>query len=783
MLRYLMTVVYILSLCHGFAPDQASAHEEQIPIKGDLLKIDNRKEPKKHKFLFKTVKDLNIEPLHNPALTGSKILIRWTGPNSGRSELIELDSSKWKGLGKPAGIKGYKYTDRTSSRGFKTILIKPGRNGGMLKIIGGGENLNYSDTIPANPDSMEVYFNLENEWFCSYFGGSDVRIAAPDFYQARKADAPAACPEAVCGNGIQELGEGCDDGNLNEEDSCSNTCTQTNGCSGEFFTSTYEGIQTKIFDGFSCSESFCHGSSSGRVDLTAGNSFAALVGQPAAQSPLKLVEPGDHDLSFLYRKIAAKTLGGEYATGLPGSPMPTSGMTVSEDFLEALRKWIRGGAPETGVVEGTAELLDACLPESTPLKVEPLEPPAPGTGVQFYAPPWTLPAGSEREVCYTTCYDVSDQVPAASKTPCPDNYGGPSKTCFKWDANLILQDAQSHHMITTMYTGVSDWTDPKWGQWTCHGGDFPGVPCNPELTEVNALLGGGDCGARAACSSAVVDSVACTGYGPDDYTFSALGNGSLTTTRFGGTQESRQEIVMPDGVFSTLPEKACIVWNSHAFNLTNTDTTMEAYYNFNFAQPADNDPMVAIFDSDRIFAMDVPPFEKQEVCGTFVLPQNSYLFELSSHAHRHLEKFRAWLPPNTYSNNDIPTSTPDYVSRIYNDPTISLFSEPIHFPFGLSNYNRRIKYCAVYDNGADNMQDVRRHSESLGLVVLGPCEPNERRCIGGPRHGLTCGGDDRNCDSDPQTPDGDCDACPLRGGVTTHDEMMILLGNYYVPGS
>ncbi len=776
-----LLLVLILGLGQSLVPHPASAHSELIPIKGDLLKIDNRKEPKKHKFLFKTTKDEAIEPLHNPAITGSKILIRWTGANPGRSELIELDDSKWKGLGKPAGIKGYKYTDKTSSQGIKTILMKPGRSGGMLKIIGGGENLNYGGAIPANPDSMEVYFNVENEWFCASFGG-DVKIAAPDFYLARKAEAQAACPETLCGNGIQELGEDCDDGNLDEQDGCTSTCTSTEDCSGESFDSTYEGIQTKIFDGFSCGEQFCHGSTSGRVDLTEGNSFAALVGQPSAQSSLKLVEPGDHDLSFLYRKIAAKTLGGDYAAGLPGSPMPTSGLTVSEDLLDALRLWIRGGAPETGVIEGTADLLDACLPEITPMKVEPLEPPAPGTGVQFYAPPWDLPAGSEREVCYATCYDVSDQVPAALKVSCPTNYGGASQTCFKWDSNVILQDAQSHHMITTMYTGASDWTDPKWGNWTCHGGDLAGTACDPSQADLSASLGGGDCGARSACSSTVVDSVACAGFGPSDYTFAALGGGSNTTTRFGGTQESRGQVIMPDGVFSTLPEQACIVWNSHAFNLTNSDTTMEAYYNFNFAEPSDQNPMVAIFDSDNIFDMNVPPFEKQEICGTFVLPQNSYLFEINSHAHRHLEKFRVWLPPNTWSLNEVPTSTPDYISRIYNDPLFLFFDEPLHFPWGTSNYNRRIKYCAVYDNGADNIQDVRRYSESIGLTVLNPCQPGERRCIGGPRHGLLCAGENSNCDSSPQALDGVCDACPLRGGVTTHDEMMILLGNFYIPG-
>ena len=53
-------------------------------------------------------------------LTGSALLVRWTGDagvGAGRTELIELDPSRWKGLGNPAGTKGYKYTDKSASRG------------------------------------------------------------------------------------------------------------------------------------------------------------------------------------------------------------------------------------------------------------------------------------------------------------------------------------------------------------------------------------------------------------------------------------------------------------------------------------------------------------------------------------------------------------------------------------------------------------------------------------------------------------------------------------------
>ena len=38
----------------------------------------------------------------------------------------------------------------------------------------------------------------------------------------------------------------------------------------------------------------------------------------------------------------------------------------------------------------------------------------------------------------------------------------------------------------------------------------------------------------------------------------------------------------------------------------------------------------------------------------------------------------------------------------------------------------------------------------------------------------------RSCDSTAGAGDGFCDACPLVGGVTTEDEMFILLGHYFV---
>jgi hypothetical protein len=64
------------------------------------------------------------------------------------------------------------------------------------------------------------------------------------------------------------------------------------------------------------------------------------------------------------------------------------------------------------------------------------------------------------------------------------------------------------------------------------------------------------------------------------------------------------------------------------------------------------------------------------------------------------------------------------------------------------------------------------------IFIGGPCQANSVACLDGPNKGQLCGGQ-----ADPDAfcgGEGLCDACPAHGGVTTEDEMFILLGNYFV---
>lgn len=72
------------------------------------------------------------------------------------------------------------------------------------------------------------------------------------------------------------------------------------------------------------------------LDLTAGNSHAALVGVPASGYAANRVTAGDPGSSVLYGKLADN--------GLYGGPMPEGGPALSAAELELVRRWIADGA-------------------------------------------------------------------------------------------------------------------------------------------------------------------------------------------------------------------------------------------------------------------------------------------------------------------------------------------------------------------------------------------------------------------------------------------------------
>jgi hypothetical protein len=633
-------------------------------------------------------------------------------------------------------------------------------------------------------------------------------------------------------------------------------------CSSGSYPSTYALIQKAIFEDHGCTNDLCHGSSvSGGLDLRGDVSYQNLVDVDATTVPgTYRVRAGEKELSLLWLNLAAKTDPTEWKA--PIRPMPLDPLpALSADELKAMRLWIQKGAPKDGVVPGTDTLLNACLPPPEPIAIKPLPPPAPGTGVQIRMPKWILRANSEREVCFASYYDVTDQVPA--------EFRGPDGKTFRYKLNTVRQDPQSHHLIVNLYQGQAPADDPGWGSFTCDGGAKDGQPCNP----IDATF----CG-DGLCSTAPITSIACIGFGPGD---AGLG---INTVGFSGTQQTAAEFRFPEGVYHELPLKGMILWNSHAFNLTDSDGKLEAWLNFDFAAPDEQKTAsTQIFDTTAIFKMQVPAFSTQEICNLHTLDPNAHLFELSSHGHRHMKRWRTFIGAYTCDGgpnagracdpfgadfaspafcpganctsitqprsgdcnfdhsvtvnelitgvnvalgtaaveacveadvngdgevaineiltavnatlNGVPAPAPRsmsdsfvYVSQLYNDPTVLRFDPPMIFSRPNAP-DRSLTYCALYDNGFTTPDDVKRKSTSpnppLAIPgVGGPCQ-TPTNCVKG-TVGAACSGvsqtkRDQSCDSSPGAGDGLCDACPLRGGVTTEDEMFLLLGQFYVP--
>ena len=141
--------------------------------------------------------------------------------------------------------------------------------------------------------------------------------------------------------------------------------------------STFAQVQQQIFEWQGCTLSACHGESAqGGLDLRPESAYASLINVESTSGSYFRVFPGEQDLSLLYQKVAAKTEGfalSDLTPPISGGTMPTGEGALSERDLGLLRAWIRGGAPETGIVAGSEEFTSCELEgEVAPNKIQPL---------------------------------------------------------------------------------------------------------------------------------------------------------------------------------------------------------------------------------------------------------------------------------------------------------------------------------------------------------------------------------------------------------------------------
>ncbi|HEY6131367.1 MAG TPA: hypothetical protein VIV27_05075 [Halioglobus sp.] len=489
------------------------------------------------------------------------------------------------------------------------------------------------------------------------------------------------------------------------------------------FDSTFEAIQSVVFEQAGCANSICHGvAKQGGLDLTPLHAYDSLM-NISQGSTLPLVNPRNPSLSYLYHKLSAKTFPGSYS--IAGSPMPSAGNAITAGQLQAIRLWIEAGAPREGSIgdalgggeDELERLLGVCLPEADAVNTIPLPPPTPDKGVQFAMPPHAVPAEKEREICYAVYEDFRDVIPAEYLDATADN--------FYAKGIELREDAFTHHNVLYKSPATVDQIhDPSFGQWTCVGGDHEGQVCEP--TDRNS------CGAAGQCRSEIKDSVACIGYGPPG----PGGNGNVLGLGFG---------IEKAGFYQAFPAHGIFYWNSHAFNLTTKDGIHHVWRNIKFADDRRFEAQT-IDTTLRTFAMaGVPPFEKQDVCRDYVFDQGDGLLSLTSHTHKRGERFFISIKGGEQL----------YETFDYEEPLDKHF-EPVLVFNNSDPAERTLEYCGTYNNGVNsdgspNVETVTRLSRRPTNAY--PCNPTA--CVAG-RVGASCKGanDDASCDSSPGAGDG-----------------------------
>ncbi|RKU27714.1 hypothetical protein C6497_10855 [Candidatus Poribacteria bacterium] len=392
--------------------------------------------------------------------------------------------------------------------------------------------------------------------------------------------------------------------------------------------SSYHAIQEYVFDR-SCANSACHAAPTNiaGLNLTYANSYEEIVGEVpenpnAAAAGMKLVDPGNPENSFLLTKLISP-IAREH-----GARMPLGSGVLHDGKIDAIRKWIAAGAPQTGKVEAVGDLGVLRDPEEV---FVPPAPPPPGQGYQLHLPPFRIDPGTEREVFY--------------ETQIRDENGNLIEDDIFINRYEIFYPTGSHHFILYRLT------DAAITEGILDAGVTQGIGVDPNhvFRELD----------------------------PDDA--QALGN--LGTHRFfvAGTQSDDFSFQFPEGVALRLPGDTLFDLNSHYINLLGTETLIgETYINIYTLPPEEvKYEAIEIFVSNT--EINVPPGRTRVTKMDWYVEDELLLRDapsdavmniimLTSHMHRHGELFEI---------KQMSTSELLHRSIIYDDAPITFYNPPL----------------------------------------------------------------------------------------------------------
>ncbi len=135
------------------------------------------------KSLLLVTKDAGIK-IADPTGLGGSLRVSTTAGDSFDDTYV-LGASKWKRIGKPSAVKGYRYRDKSGP--IKSVIVK---NGESVTAVGKGGQLGL--TLGGNPDPVQVVVTTGTQHDCMSFAGG--KFAPGKKYLAINSAPPAACP-------------------------------------------------------------------------------------------------------------------------------------------------------------------------------------------------------------------------------------------------------------------------------------------------------------------------------------------------------------------------------------------------------------------------------------------------------------------------------------------------------------------------------------------------------------------------------------------------------------
>ena len=519
------------------------------------------------------------------------------------------------------------------------------------------------------------------------------------------------------------------------------------------------------------------------------------------------VEPFAPQESFLWQKLAAADAT-SFDLGGKGSPMP-QGLAADLPGRARTRSGSGSckGAPQDGVVPDTETLLERLPAEARAAAGRAARRSGADQGVQFHAPPWEIPAQQDSEGAERRERGLLlDLLQPDRQGPAPVHHRLSRRHLRRSDQS----DEEVLHLQPPAAAPVAEFAPqhhPHLQRRVPRERPGLGIPVQRRHrarrhglrsdAARRAAPAGADCGG-GFCRGKVVKTVACTfGYGPKDFEGGVLGNGSAVAPSFSGSQQPQFERINPDGAFSILPDRG-----HHRVELARLQRLRHADHQPAVAQPLVHEPTCAT----PCAASSTAPTSSCRTCRRS--RRSSTVARCCSGRARgsptsartptsadgcSASGGRASPSPATARRTNpgacLPEPTPPImVTTEYNDPAQLIFKTPLALD-GDDPASRRFKFCSIYDNGHTDPATVKRNSTSPVVLLGGKCFSSPPRP--GQTHLLRQSQERRRKRQSPATATtasatarrARTTACatpaPLRGGVSTEDEMFILIGSYY----